>query len=138
MSVKANASQAAEAWKAGFTGASAKYTAGINAVTTAPGQLAAQQQNLYAQRVQERKAYWAAKVAGVSLQDWKNQATTIGVSRLGSGAEKGAPKMAAFMTKFLPVLSNIVDGLGPRGTFDQNLSRLTKYLTELHGQQGNF
>lgn len=138
MAVKATAASAAQAWQTGFAGAGQKYTDGINAVTVAPGQLAAAQRNAYVSGVQASAPIWAAKVAAVDLQTWKNQATTVGAQRLATGATKGAAKMSAFMTKFLPVLSNVVGGLPARGSFEQNLQRFNSYATALHQQKGNF
>lgn len=138
MAVKASAAQATEAWAKGFAAAGTKYTDGINAVTTAPGQLAAAQKNLYIANVQAQADVWASKVASVDLAAWKNAATAVGSQRLATGATKGQPKMAAFMTKFLPELSSIVGSLGPRGTFDQNISRFTAYATALHSKKGQF
>lgn len=138
MAVKATAAQAAEAWKTGFSGAATKYQAGINSVQTAPGQLAAAQKNLYVQNVQAQANVWAAKVAAVDLATWKNQATTVGSMNLASGATKGAPKMQAFMNNFLPQLQGIVNSLGPRGTFEQNLARFSSYAQALHAKKGSF
>lgn len=138
MSVKATAAQAADSWKTGFSGAGTKYTAGVNAVTVAPGQLAAAQKSAYVQGVNENQNIWAAKVGAVSLQDWKNAAATTGAQRLASGAEKGASKFAAFMQNFLPQLSSIVDGLSPRGSFEQNMQRSMSYATALHAKKGQF
>lgn len=138
MAVKATAAQAAEAWQNGFSGAATKFTAGVNAVTTAPGQLAAAQKNLYVQNVTAAANTWASKVAAVDLQTWKTATINTGVARLGSGATKGAPKMQSFMTAFLPALTNIVNGLGPRGSFEQNLARFQAYATALHNAKGTF
>jgi hypothetical protein len=138
MAVKATAATAAQAWQTGFSGASQKYTEGINAVTVAPGQLAAAQKNLYVANVQAAANTWASKVGAVSLQDWKNSATTTGAARLATGATKGAPKMQAFMQNFLPQLSSVVDGLPARGSFEQNLQRFTSYAQALHAKKGSF
>lgn len=138
MAVKATAAEASAAWAANFAAAGTKYTAGINAVTVAPGQLAAAQKNLYLQNVQSQANVWASKVAAVDLQTWKNAANTVGAQRLGTGATKGQAKMASFMANFLPQLSSIVSGLGPRGTFDQNLARFSAYATALHAKKGSF
>jgi len=138
MAVKATAAQAAQAWQSGFAGAATKYEAGINAVTVAPGQLAAAQKNLYLSQVQAAANTWAAKVGAVSLQDWKTASTSVGSQRLATGATKGAPKMQAFMTNFLPQLSSIVDSLGARGTFEQNMARFSAYATALHQKKGSF
>lgn len=138
MAVKATAAAAAAAWQSGFSGAAAKYEAGINAVTTAPGQLAAAQKNAYVAGVQNNANIWASKVAAVDLQTWKNAATTTGSQRLQTGAAKGQPKMQAFMTAFLPDLSNIVNGLPARGDFGANMQRFTQYATALHGKKGSY
>jgi hypothetical protein len=138
MAVKATAASAAEAWSNGFSAAGTKYAAGINAVTVAPGQLAAAQKNAYVANVQASANIWASKVAAVDLNTWKTAATTTGAARLASGATKGAPKMQAFMTNFLPALSTIVGGLPARGTFDQNMQRFQAYATALHQKKGSF
>ncbi|MGD0020582.1 MAG: hypothetical protein ABSD62_15180 [Candidatus Limnocylindrales bacterium] len=138
MSVKATAAGAAQAWSAGFAAAGTKYAAGINAVTVAPGQLAAAQKNAYLAGVQANAGIWAAKVAAVSLPDWKTASTTTGSQRLGSGATKGAPKYQAFATAFIPQLTSIVGSLPARGTYDQNIARFTSYAQALHALKGNF
>ncbi|HEY1716219.1 MAG TPA: hypothetical protein VGG07_25200 [Solirubrobacteraceae bacterium] len=138
MAVKATASDAAAAWASGFGAAGTKYTAGINAVTVAPGQLAANQKAAYLANVQASANIWASKVAAVDLGTWKTAATTTGASRLGSGATKGQPKVQAFMQNFIPQLSSIVGSLPARGTFDQNLSRFTAYAQALHAKKGSF
>jgi len=135
MAVKASA---ASAWSSGFSAAGPKYEAGINAVTVAPGQLAANQKNAYVAGVQNNANIWAQKVAAVDLNTWKNAATTTGSQRLQSGATKGAPKMQAFMQNFLPDLTNIVNGLPARGDFGQNMQRFTAYATALHGKKGSY
>lgn len=136
--VKANAADAAKAWSDGFGAAGTKYSAGIDSVTVAPGQLAAAQKNLYVQNVQAAANTWASKVAAVDLNTWKTQAKTVGSARLATGATKGMPKVQSFMNNFLPTLSGIVQGLGPRGTFDQNIARFTQYAQQLHAKKGSF
>jgi hypothetical protein len=138
MGVKATPQAAAEAWSTGFGGSTAKYTAGINSVTIAPGQLAAAQKALYVQNVTAQADNWAGKVASVSLPDWKAAATGVGAQRLVTGATKGLPKMQSFMQSFLPQLSSIVDGLGPRGSFEQNMQRSMSYASALHTKKGQF
>lgn len=138
MAVKATPQSAAEAWSTGFAGAGAKYTAGVNAVQIAPGQLAANAKALYLANVQAAANTWAAKVAAVDLATWKSQTTTVGAQRLATGATKGAPKMAAFMQSFLPQLSSIVGSLPARGSFEQNIQRFTSYAQALHAKKGQF
>ena len=138
MAVKATAADAAAAWQAGFSGAGTKYTAGVNAVTVAPGQLAAAQKNAYLANVQASANIWASKVAAVDLGTLKAAAAGVGAQRLASGATKGLPKMQSFMNNFLPQLSSIVGSLPARGTFDQNIARFTSYAQALHSKKGQF
>ena len=132
MAVKVSAGDAATNWQNGFSQAGTKYTAGVNAVKTAPGQLAAAQQDVWAQNTA------AAKVASVSLQQWQQAATTTGAARLATGATKGAPKMAAFMQNFIPKLASVVDSLPARGTFEQNMQKSFAYAQALHNMKGQF
>lgn len=137
-SVKATPQSAAEAWQTGFGGAATKYEAGINAVTVAPGALAAQQQAAYVAGVQNNAKIWAAKVGAVDLATWKAAATGVGSSRLSSGATKGLPKVQSFMQGFLPALTSIVGSLPNRGTFEQNMARSMSYAQALHARKGSF
>ena len=138
MSVKVSAATAAQNWGTGFAAAGPKYSAGISAVQVAPGQLAAAQVNAYVANVQANAPIWASRVASVTLAEWKNAATTTGVQRLQTGATKGQVKMQAFMTQFIPQLTNIVAGLPARGSYQQNLARFTSYANELHALKGSF
>lgn len=138
MAVKVSAADAAKNWSDGFGAAGAKYTAGINAVTVSPGQLAANQSNAYLQGVQNSVDIWKRKMAALDLGTWKAAATGVGAQRLATGAQKGAPKMQQFMTNFLPDLTNIVNGLPPRGNFQQNLNRFTQFATALHAKKGSY
>lgn len=138
MAVKKTAQQASQAWQTNFAAAGPAYTAGINAVTVSPGQLAAAQQSLYVSQVQANAPKWASKVAAVPISTWKTQATTVGVQNLATGATKGAAKQAAFMQTFLPQLSSIVDALPARGAYAANKTRLLSYLDALHAKAGSF
>ena len=138
MSVKANPTDAANAWVTGMQGAGTKYTAGVNAVKVAPGQIAAARADLWAQQVANAKSKFAANVAKVSLSQWQEAAATKGAARLGTGASAAQPKFAAFMSNFIPKLSTIVAGLPQRGTYEQNKQRFLAYADALHAQAGSF
>jgi len=138
MSVKSNATDAAAAWVTGMGSASTKYTAGVNAVKTAPGTLAAANASVWAANVAAAQAKFAKNVGAVSLQSWQQSAINKGAPRLASGAQAAQPKMAAFMGNFIPALTNIVNSLPARGSFESNVNRLTTYINALHQQKGNF
>jgi hypothetical protein len=138
MSVKATATEAAQAWVTAMQGAGTKYTAGVQAVKIAPGQLAAAAAPLWAQNVAAAQPKFAANVAKITLAAWQNAAATKGAPRLGTGATAAQPKMAAFMTAFLPTLTNIVNGLPAGGTYEQNKARFLAYSDALHAAAGSF
>lgn len=138
MAVKSDPTSAAQAWVTGMQGAGPKYTAGVNAVKVAPGQAAAAAASLWAQNVAAAVNKFASNSAKVTLTAWQNAANTKGAPRLGTGATAAQPKFAAFMTAFLPALTNIVNGLPARGAYAQNIARFTAYADALHAQAGNF
>lgn len=79
----------------GMQGASAAYTAGVNAVTTSPGQAAAAQASKWMANLQASEGRWTAKMQNMSLQSWQN-ACTAKASRLGTGAAAAQPKLNAY------------------------------------------
>jgi len=138
MAVKSDPTTAAAAWVAGMQGAGPKFTAGVQAVKTAPGQLAAAASGLWAANVAAATNKFAANSAKVTLQAWQSAAVTKGAPRLGTGATAAQPKFQAFMTAFLPQLTNIVNGLPARGTYGQNIARFQAYADALHAAAGSF
>jgi hypothetical protein len=138
MSVKADPTTAAQAWVTAMQGAGAKYTAGVQAVKVAPGQIAAARSDLWAQQVANAKQKFATNVAKVSLSQWQDAAANKGAQRLGTGATQAQQKMANFMSSFLPVLSSVVNSLPAGGTYEQNKQRFLAYADALHAKAGSF
>ena len=138
MSVKANPADAAAKWVSGMQSAGPRYSAGIDAVKVAPGQLASAKADFWASQVAQAKPKFASNVAKVSLGTWQEAAKTKGAPRLGSGAAAAQPKFVTFMTNFLPQLSSIVSSLPPSGTFEANMARSMAFAQALHSKQGSF
>lgn len=138
MSVKANPTDAAQAWVTGMQGAGTKYAAGVNAVKVAPGQAAAAASSLWASQVAAAQQKFASNVAKVSLTDWQAAAITKGGPRLGTGAAAAQPKFATFMANFIPKLTNVVNGLPAGGTYEQNKQRFLAYSDALHATAGSY
>jgi hypothetical protein len=138
MAVKANPTDAAQAWVTGMNGAGAKYAAGVQAVKVAPGSVAASRSDLWAQNVANAKAKFAANVAKVTLAAWQDAAVNKGAPRLGTGATQAQAKFATFMGNFLPKLANLVQSLPAGGTYEQNKARWMAYADGLHAQAGQF
>lgn len=138
MAVKKSAADAASAWVSGMQNATSNYTAGVQAVKVSPGQLAAAAAPKWAANVAAAQPKFAANVAAVSLSAWQSDTINKGAPRLATGATNAQPKMQAFMTKFIPQLTNIVGSLPARGTYDQNINRLTSYLNAVHQTKGSY
>lgn len=118
-------------WVAAMQSAGPSITAGVQSVTTAPGQAAARQVGAYVNGVANAQQKWQRNVAAVSLQDWQTAMTTKGVQRVGSGATAAQGKMQNAMTQLLPAISNIVASLPPRGDLGANIARATQFMTKM-------
>lgn len=122
--------QAAANWAAGMSGASTKLKAGVNAVTTAPTQLAAAAVDRQVAGVQHAAATGKTQRAlqAVSLQQWQNAMITKGLPRIASGAQAAIPKMQQFMGQFLPFQAALVAQLPARGDLNTNIQRATQMM----------
>lgn len=121
---------AAANWVRGMQGSTAKITAGVNAVTVAPGAAAARQAGVWAANTAAAQQKYAKNVASVSLQDWQAAVLNKGVQRVAAGATASEGKMAAAMTQILPQIANIVQSLPPRGDINANIQRAVTYMTK--------
>lgn len=97
----------AQKWAGNLAGSTESIRAGVQAVTTAPGQAAARQKAAYLARVQARADHWADRVARVTLGEWQDATLTKGIPRIASGAQAAQPKMATFMAEFLPHVERV-------------------------------
>lgn len=105
MPVRSDPQTATSKWVSALQSATPQITRGVNAVTVAPGQLAAQAADKWLAKVTQAKAKFAARVGSVSLQDWQNAMTTYGIPRIAQGATAKQGKMLAFQTEWLTFLS---------------------------------
>lgn len=127
-----SAAEAAQAWQTGFGGAGAKWAAGIESVTVAPGTLAAAAQARYLAGVQQSANKWSSRVASVTLAQWKQQAVSKGQSRLAGGAQAGMAKYQARIAAVLDAEKSIIAGLPPRGSVEQNIARSSQFQLAMH------
>lgn len=129
------ADQAAAAWVAGLSNAGQKITDGVNSVTVAPGQLAARQKGAYTQGVAANADKWAKNVGAVPLATWQQDVIQKGVPRIATGAAQAQQKFGVFLAKLLPFIAAGKGSLPPRGSFDQNIARMTAWARYMHGFQ---
>lgn len=128
----ANAQEAGARWAQRMGASQDKWRAGVEGVTIAPGQLAARQADTWANNTIAAKPKWAANVASVSLQDWRDAMLTKGGPRIATGAAAAQGKFTDFMVFILPKIDQIKAGLPARGTFEQNLNRMTQFSQGMH------
>jgi hypothetical protein len=127
------ASDAAQRWSQNFGASGTRWAAGVNAVTVAPGQLAARAKQLWAANTAAAIDRFAANSARVTLQDWQQQTITKGQPRLASGAQAAQPKVEAVFAKLFPFIQNAVNGLPPRGDIEANINRAAQFARAMHG-----
>lgn len=94
----------AQKWHTNFSASGPSITAGVQAVTVAPGVQAAAKKALWLAKTTQSVDKWAKNVSAVPLGVWQQSMLTTGIQRLQTGATAGQPKVAAFMGQFLPYL----------------------------------
>lgn len=114
---------AAAKWAQNLGAAQQRYTAGVQAVTTAPNQLAAQAADRYMAGVQQALPKYVAANQAVSLQAWQQATINKGGGRLASGATAAQPKMQTVFTQLFPYITQVVGSLPQRGDLEQNIAR---------------
>jgi len=132
--VRGTAQEIADRWASRLGGATTEIAAGIDRVTVAPGQAAAAKADKWEQNTLAAKAKWKARVAGTSLEAWKQAAKTVGVARIAQGANAKKGKMAAFLQEFGPHLDALASKLQsmPDNTFEQRMQRMVAAATHNH------
>jgi hypothetical protein len=118
-----NAADAAAKWAQNLGAAGTAYTAGVQAVQTAPGQQAAAASDRYIAGVQANVGKFKANVGSVSLADWQNAAVNKGAPRLATGATAAQPKMATVLGQLFPYIEQVRNSLPSRGDLEQNIAR---------------
>lgn len=129
-----DATQVAAAWAAGMANAGTKITAGVNAVTEAPGMKAAAQAAVWARNTAAAQNRYATNSAAVSLAAWKQATIGLGIPRIAAGASAAQPKMQAFLQWFLPAQQAVTDTVRamPKGTIDQSIARMVAQIQGTH------
>ena len=121
------ADAAAAKWAQNLAASTQRIQAGVQGVSTAPGQAAAHQKGVWASNVAAAQDKWASRVAAVTLGEWQQATITKGIPRIASGATAAQPKMMAFMTQLLPFIASQKGSLPARGGLEQNIARMTQW-----------
>lgn len=133
------AEEVSASWLSGIQGATAKMTAGVNRVTTAPGQAAVQSKARWQAAMSDPATAdkWARNVGNVTLQQWQSAMTQYGINRVAQGAAAKQQKFAAAMG---PLLNYIDSGVAkikamPNTTFEDRLLRSQAMQRWMHAYQ---
>ena len=118
-----NPTDAAAKWAQNLGAAGTAYTAGVQAVQTAPGAAAAAASDRYLAGIQANVNKFKANVGAVSLADWQNAAVTKGAPRLATGATAAQPKVANVLSQLFPYIDQVRNSLPARGDLEQNIAR---------------
>lgn len=122
-----NPAQVAQKWSQRLQGSTEAIAQGVASVTTAPSAQAIKQQDAmltnFTNSVTNGK--WARNLGRVTLQEWQDKITKVGIPRITAGAAAAVPKMQSFMESFLPWVEQGVNALKstPRGGLEQNIAR---------------
>jgi hypothetical protein len=112
-------------WLTNYQSSGPAMTAGANAVQTAPGQLAANQKAYWLMKVTASADKWAARVSAVTLPQWRDAYTTLGITRGQAGAQAKQGNYTAFMAQYLQFLPGAVAQVNgmPKGNIQQSIAR---------------
>ncbi len=123
---------AAATWAQRLGGAGPRWTAGVQAVTVAPGQLAARSKNLWATNTAAAVDRFAANSAKVTREQWIEQTISKGAPRLASGAQAAQGKMEQVFGRLFPFIERVTAGLPPRGDIEANINRAAMFARGMH------
>jgi hypothetical protein len=76
---------------------------------------------------------WANALNKVTLQQWKDQATNVGVNRIAAGVDAAKQKSIDFATQLLPAVDAAVAKIQgmPDLTVEDNINRMTTYIRQM-------
>ena len=132
---RVNAQEYAEKWARRTRAATEDVRRGVERVDTAPGELAAQNEAALVQNFVEsvNSGRWAARVRGVSLQDWKAATIDKGIPRIAQGVESAQPKMARIAAELLPAVDAAAAAANalPKVTLEDSIQRMTTFVRKM-------
>ena len=114
--------------------------AGIERVSTAPGVAAAAAQSRMKDNLNRAidDGRWAAKVKGVTLEDWKSAALNKGVDRIAAGIDQAHGKQVAMAGRLLAAVDSAAakSNAMPKGPIQDSIARMTTFVEDMHKFKG--
>lgn len=125
----------ADKWKRRLSGATEDVRRGIDKVSVAPGQMAAQAQDAMLTNLTESvtSGRWANRVGSVTLNDWKTAARDKGVGRIATGAAAAESKMAQVAQTLLPAVDAAAAAARqiPKVTIEDSIQRAATFMRQM-------
>ena len=108
---------------------------GIERVTDSPTAKAAAKQDKMRTKLLEAidNGTWAARLKGVSLEDWKAKMLTVGVGRVSAGIDASRSKVVDFASQLLPAVDAAKHKIEtmPDLTLEDSIARMSEYVREM-------
>lgn len=136
MPVRTSPADATSKWVSRLSGATAEITAGVQRVSTSPGQAAAAKFNKWVAAMTDpaTQQKWRNNVGSLQLADWQNLMTNVGIPRIAAGAQAKQGKYQAFAEAFFPYLQRgvqQVEGMDD-SSFAARVQRAVTMMTYNH------
>lgn len=135
MSKRLNAATVAKKWADRTANSGEAMRAGVQAVTTAPTELAAQAKDKWQAGVQRAamEGTFETGLRKVSLADWQKAMVDKGVANLGTGVRAAQGDVQSFMTEFLPYAQGVSDEIAamPKNTLEDSKARAIAAIDKL-------
>lgn len=129
------AQQYLDKWKRRLDAATTDIQAGVDKVTTAPGELAAQAQDRMLAGIQQSIANgsWQRGVRSVSLQQWKDSMKNKGVNRIAAGTAQAVQTKVQSIQNLLTAVdaASAAANALPKGGLEQGIARATTFMREM-------
>lgn len=122
-------------WGRRLNAAGPDIQAGVQRVTVAPGQKAAEAQALMLQRLTEaiNSGLWARQVSAVTLGDWQSSMINKAIPRISQGVTAAQKSKQARITALLTAVDSAaaVANALPKGGIEQSIARAAAFMREM-------
>lgn len=124
---------AAQDYSTGMRNAGPKIERGVRRVTQSPGQAAAAQREVWAQKMADPATVnkWAQRVAAVPTSEWQEAMLTTGRARATAANPRAERKMQRYLQEFAAALPTLRAALPARGNRDANRQRMLSWFDQM-------
>jgi len=136
---RVTADEYADKWSRRLKGSTEDIRRGISRVSVSPTEQAAKAADLMLNNLMKsvQDGTWAAQLRAVSLDDWKQSATSKGLQRIASGVDAATADQVGMAQKLLAAVDASVADANktPRGDLEANITRMTSFVRGMAGRK---